>query len=47
MNQVTPEEWIKFKIPGRLFRIKLSGDCDKSPTGYNLGMFKDYEKGVS
>ena len=28
-----------------MFRVKLSGDCDKSPTGYNLGIFKDYEKG--
>ena len=43
MNQVTPEGWIKDS--GENFKVKLSGDCDKSPTWYNLGIFKDYEKG--
>ena len=44
MNQVTPEEWIK--DTGETVQSNFLGIA-LSPTGYNLGIFKDYEKGVS
>ena len=28
-----------------MFRVKLSGDCDKSPTGYNLGILRTMKRG--
>ena len=35
-------------MPGRLFSVKFSADCDKKTVRYNLHVeiFKDYEKDI-